>query len=799
MTAVWQDLKLALRWMVRRPGFTLMITGMLALGIAGNTVIFNIYSGLFMRPLPLPAPERLVDLDEKAPQWNLEYVGISDPDFHAWRRDNQTFELISVWDDSTFNLAIEGEAERVRGLETTHDLAELLGYRPLLGRNFTAEEDQPGGEKVALVSHAMWQRLFGGREDVLGQILRLDDTPYEIIGVLPQEAVFPDDVDLWVPLQSDPTSQDGWYLDGIGRLKPGVTLQQARQDLTRVHKSLIEERSVNEITSPRLTPLRERYLGDVRAVTTLLLGAVGLVLLIACANVAGLMLARGASRAREMGIRLSLGASRTRVIRQLLTESLVYSVLGGILGGLAGWAGLRAVVSIMAERMPEWVAFTFDWRFLVFFAAVLLLTAVLFGLMPAFQSTRLNVQQVIRDSALRGGVSAGGRRTLNGLVVAELALAFVLLIGAGLLFRTFTALQEVDPGFQVSNVLTYGVSLSPQRYSEGEQIRAFFQELIERSAALPGVTSAGAVTATPLAGHWGNFFEAEGAPERGEDEDNPVVLFRVATPEYFEAMGIKLRSGRWYDHSQGQGEENQVVVINESMARLHWPNQEAVGKRIRGGGSEHWMTVVGVAQDTKHYGLDEDMRPGVFVPFNQYSIRRMMMVLRTTVDPNTLVEPSRQLVRQLDPSLPIFSVMSMAERLDRSLWIRRAYSWVFGLFAGVALLLALGGIYGVTSYAVSQQTHEIGIRMALGARRSHVVRQVLSNGLKLLALGLVLGLAGALAAGELLSGLLLNVSALDALTYGLVTLLLAMAAMAASLAPARRAATIDPLLALRQD
>ncbi|HSR67358.1 MAG TPA: ABC transporter permease [Acidobacteriota bacterium] len=798
MTAFWQDVKLSLRWMLRKPGFTLMITGMLALGIAGNTVIFNIYSGLFMRPLPLPAPERLVDLDEKAPQWNLEYVGISDPDFHVWRRDNQTFELISVWDDSTFNLATEGDAERVRGLETTHDLAALLGYRPVLGRNFTPEEDQVGGEKVVLLSHGMWQRLYGGREDVLGETLRLDDTPYEIIGVLPREAVFPDAVDLWIPLQSDPTSQDGWYLDGIGRLKPGVTIEQARQDLTRVHKGQVEQRSVNDITSPRLTPLRERYLGDVRAVTMLLLGAVGLVLLIACANVAGLMLARGASRTREMGIRLSLGASRTRIMRQLLTESLLYSLLGGVLGGLAGWAGLRAVVALMADRMPAWVAFSFDWRFLLFFVAVLLSTAVLFGLMPSFQSTRLNVQQVIRDSALRAGASAGGRRTLNGLVVAELALAFVLLIGAGLLFRTFAGLQEVDPGFQVSNILTYGVSLSPQRHSEDEQIRAFFQELIERSKALPGVVSAGAVSSTPLGGHWGNFFEAEGAPERGEDEANPVVLFRVATPDYFETMGIRVKSGRWFEESEGL-EENEVVVINESMARLHWPNQDAVGKRIRGGGGRDWMTVVGVAHDTKHYGLDQDMRPGVFVPFRQFSIPRMTMVLRTSVDPNTLVEPSRRLVRELDASLPIYNVATMAERLDRSLYIRRAYSWVFGLFAAVALILALGGVYGVISYAVSQQTHEIGIRMALGARRAHVMGQVLGNGLKLLAVGLVLGLAGAMAAGELMSGLLLNVSSLDAVTYGAVTLLLALAATLATLAPARRAATIDPLLALRQD
>jgi putative ABC transport system permease protein len=772
---------------------------MLALGIAGNAAIFSIFNGLVLRPFPFPEPERLVDLDETAPKWNLKFVGVSNPDFHAWRRDNKTFDGMFFFSGSSFNLSGHGLAQRVRGARVTHDMVNVLGLKLALGRNFLPEEDRPGGTKVALLGHDLWQGLFNGDRNVLGRILQLDNQPYTVVGVLPREAVFPPQAELWVPLAADPEKGGGYYLSGIGRLKRGVSLEQARADLLRVHRSQIQAgRKVNEITSPVLMPLRDRYLGDLRTVSQVLLGAVGVVLLIACVNIAGLMMVRGAARTREIAIRTALGASRGRIVRHLLAESLLLAAAGGVLGVLLGNLGLRGLIALIPEGMPRWISFQMDVRFAIFCLAITGAAAVLFSLAPALQAARADTRGCLQDAAPRSSLSRGRRGTLSALVVSEIALALMLLICASLLVEAFRKVLRVDPGFRPENVITYSIALPETKYGQPEQRVAFFQNLLERLRALPGVKSAGAASVPPLGGHSGWFFTVEGARPLGPNEQDPVVLQVVATPGYFDAIGVTFLAGRPFDERDGDPKGARVAIVNESFAKRFWPKADAPGKRIRySWKKDEWMQVIGVTRDVKHYGLDQEMRPGVYVPHRQMALEAMSIVLRGSMDPRGLVAPAREALRQMDQDLPMFDIRTMTERLDRSLWARRIYSWLFGAFAAVALVLAAGGIYGVVSYAVSQRTHEIGIRMALGARPDQVLRQVLASGMGLAAIGVAAGLAAALWAARLLKTLLFGVSARDPLIYGTVILGVVLVALLANLVPARRAAAVDPIRALR--
>lgn len=799
MSGLVDDLRIACRTLRTKPAFSLMVIGMLALGIAGNAAIFSIFNGLFLRPLPFAEPERLVDLDETAPKWNLKFVGVSNPDFHAWRRDNQTFEGMAFFDGRSFNLSGLGVAQRVRGARVTHDLVSVLGLKLALGRNFLPEEDRPGGAKVALVGYDLWQRLFNGDRNVLGRILQLDNQPYTVVGVLPREAAFPSQAELWVPLAADPDKGGGYYLSGVGRLKRGVSPEQARADLLRVHKGLTQSgRKVNEITSPVLMPLRDRYLGDFRMVSHVLLGAVGIVLLIACVNIAGLMMVRGAARGREIAIRTALGASRGRIVRHLLTESLLLAAAGGLVGVLLGSLGLRGLVSLMPEDTPRWISFEMDIRFAVFCLAITSAAAVLFSMAPAIQAARADTRGCWQDTAPRSTLSRGRRGALSALVAAEIALALMLLVCAGLLVEAFRKVLRVDPGFRPQHVITYSIALPETRYRKPEQRLAFFQNLLERLRALPGVKSAGAASLPPLGGHSGWFFRAEGAPPLGPNEQDPVVLQVVATPGYFDAIGVTFLAGRPFDQRDGDPKGARTAIVNESFARRFWPNAEGIGKRIHySWAKDEWMEVIGVTRDVKHYGLDQEMRPGVYIPHRQMAMEVMSIVLRGSMDPRGLVAPAREALRQMDQDLPMFDIRTMTERLDRSLWARRVYSWLFGAFAAVALALAAAGIYGVVSYAVSQRTHEIGIRMALGARPDQVLRQVLRSGMALASIGVAVGLAGALWAARLLETLLFGVSSRDPVIYAAVILGVASVALLANLVPARRAAAVDPMRALR--
>ena len=791
-------IKPAVRALARNPGFSLSVVAMFALGVAATTAIFSVFNGLFLGSLPFREPQRLLYLDETAPRWNLKLVSIAYPDFYAWRAQSRAFEGMAVFTGGDFNLSGFGEATRIQGARVTFDLAGVLGLQPVLGRDFLPEEDVKDGRKVALISYGLWQRKFGGGADVLGKILQLDDTPYTVVGVLPREAVYPDQADLWVPLGADPNEQSGWYLRGVGRLKPGVTLEQARADLARVHKGLIPTRNVNEITAPVAMPLRERYLGDYRLVTQVLLGAVGFVLLIACVNVAGLMMARGTARAREVAIRAALGAGRRRLVRQFLTESLLLAAAGGAAGVALGWLGLQAMLSLIPDVLPRWVAFRLDGRFVLFSLAVIGAAAVLSGLAPALESSSVDLRGFLADAAPKTSLSGARRRSMNALVVGEIALSLVLLASAGLLIKAFRQVLSVDPGFRPQNVLTYTIALPEAKYSKPDQRIQFYQALMTQLRAAPGVESAGATTAVPLGGHWGNFFQVEGSRPLGPNEQDPVILQRIVLPGYFRAIGISMLAGRDFDEHDGSSDGTQAIIVNETFAKRFWPGGNAIGKRVAGRSrNPKWMIVVGVAHDVKHYGLDQEVRPGVYMPHRQAPVGSLTIVVHGAIAPRTLIDTSREIIRRMDPGLPMFEIRTMRERLERSLWARRTYSWLFGVFAGAALVLAVAGIYGVVSYAVTQRTHEIGIRMALGAEPGQVLGQVLMEGMALVGTGVAIGLAGAALATRLLQPLLAGVSPHDPWAFAAVGLALTLAALAASLVPARRAATVDPVRALR--
>jgi predicted permease len=773
---------------------------MLGLGIAANTAIFSLFNGLFLRPLPFPESERLVNFDERAPRWELDYTGNNYTDFHPWREENSTFEGMAVWGGAAYNLSLEGVAERVEGAVVTHDMAEVLGIQPVLGRDIAPEDDMPDAPRVVLLGHDLWQDRFGGDPGLVGTTLRLDGEPYEIIGVLPEEALFVAEAEVWAPLRLDVEANPySWYLDGVGRLKPGVTAEQAQQDLERIHKNQIETREVNAITFPTVEPILERFLGEFRLGFLALLGAVGLVLLIACANIAGLMLARSLARGREMGIRVALGAGRRRIVRQLLTESLVLAVAGGLVGTMLGFGLFQLMAVTMPEDVPRWISFHSDARVVLFTFGLVAAAAVMAGLAPAFQASRADPGVALQDATHRSTATGGRRRVLSSLVVGEVALALVLLVVAGLSIRDFQALQAVDPGFRPDGVLTFRVDLPGAAYGEAEDRLLFMEGYTERLGALPGVEVAAVANVVPLAGHWGMGFQVENAPPRDPDEPTPIILNRVASPGYFQAMGVTLQSGRLFTAMDGREEENRVVIVNETAVRRFFPpDQDPVGARARYGDESPWMTVVGVTRDVKHYGQDEEMRPGVYVPLAQYVIDGPIFVMRTSLDPTSLVAPARRALQELDPNLPIYDVHTMSDRVAESQWVRQASSWLFAVFSGLALILAVGGIYGVISYGVNQRAFELSIRMALGAESGQVLGLVMRQGMLLVGIGTVIGLTGAYAAARGLSALFFGVDAMDPLVYGGVTVLLVGIAVVANLFPARRASKTEPMQSLRE-
>lgn len=792
-----RDLALAVRLLLRRPGSSFAVVAMLAVALAGNVTMFALADSLFLRPLPFAAADRLVALDERAPKWNLESVSISYGDFALWREKTSTFEAMAVWDEAAFNLTSAGSAERVDAARATHDLLGVLGVRPALGRGFTAEEDAPGGPKVALLGDSLWRRLFDGDPAALGRSIRLDGEPYEVIGVLPASLRFPREVQLWVPLAESPEGNYGSYsYAGVGRLRPGITPARAKEDLDSIHAALIERFPYKEAVSAVVDPFRESYARERRATMRSLFAAVVLVLLVACADAAAIALARGTLRAREMGVRTALGAGRWRIVSQLLAESLVLATLAGAAGlGLAALA-LRGLQGALADSLPFWVSFAIDAKTVAFGAALVLGTALLCGLAPALQTVRVDVSEALRATDVRGG-AARGRRTLDALVVVEIALAQLLVVAAGLIFLSQRQVLAVEPGFRAEGVLTFGVSLPEHDYPDHAGRLAFWQRTVERLRSLPGVDGVAGATHLPLHGHTGSFFVAEGAAQGDPDASRPVILTRRITGDYFPTLGIPLVAGGAFSPTAASAE----VVVNETFARHFWPGTDPVGKRVRfDGDEEEWLTVVGVARDVRHYGLDREVRPGVYLPIRpDYVTETLGLALHTTLPPESLAEPVRAAMRELDPALPLFRVGTLEARLSESLALRRLTARFFSLFAAVGLFLAAAGAYGVLAFAVARRRREIAIRMAIGARAAQVVREVLRSGLRLAVLGVALGLGAALLAGGFLRSLLFGVEARDLRVFLVAPAILLAVALAAAFGPARRASKLQAMAVLREE
>lgn len=807
---IGSDFRYAWRSLNHQRFGSLLVVGMLALGIGSTVAVFSLVNGLFLRPFPFPEPERLVYINETAPKWNLEMTFINYHDYAQWRRDQKVFEAIGLYNPRAFNLATDQSSDRAQGAAVSMDFIKVLQVQPIIGRSFTQEEDAPKGPLVTLIGEALWHERFGGRNDVLGKELKINSRTYTIIGVLPKAAEFPGGVRLWVPLQGDPNvNTQNYSFEGLGRLKPGVTIEQANADLMRTQQVIFDSRDKERVVTPFARDLRAQFTRDFGTVASTLGAAVVLLLIVACANVAALMLARALARRREIGIRLAVGASRVRLLRQLLVENIILSIAGGAAGLVIGQWAISALVTSLPDQAPSWTTFTLDVRMVAFTIATSVATAVLFGWAPALHAMNHDVRGAMATATAGSTAPVRGRRTLWALVVAEFALASLMFVCGGLLVRAYDRVRNTDPGFDAAEVLTFSIGIPAVKTPDDASGAAFRQRLVARMREIPGVKEVGMISCAPVSNcHWGTFYTAENAPPRGPNDANPVILNRVASPEYFTAMGIRLKEGRFFNSSDGIGgrDQDSTIIVNETFVRTMWPGaQSAIGKRVFQGttapskGPIRWLSVVGVTRDVKHYGLEQPVRPGVYLPEPLNPRATSTVVLKTIGDPATVAAAATAAMRDVDPEIPAYDMRTMDERLARSRSLRAAYSWMLGVFAVMALVLALGGSYGVTSYLVSQRTRELGIRVALGAKRSDISRAVLKGSLTVVSIGVVIGIAGAIGAGRLLSSLLFGVPPYDALILTLAASALAATGFLANWLPARRAARVDPMISLRSE
>jgi putative ABC transport system permease protein len=805
MHSFFSDLRFAVRSFARQPGATALVVITLALAVGANTAVFALVDAVFFRPLPYPNANRLVDLNEMAPKWGLDFTGINYVDFDQWRKASRSFESMAVWGRGSFNVSDGTSAERLEGQYVTYDMPRTLGIRPVLGRSFTAEEDVPKGPKVVMISYGLWQTRFAGARDVVGKTIRISSLPYTIIGVLPPNVTLDGQTSLWVPLGEDPKATGQSYsYEGVARLKPGVTIEEARRDLAIAHEPIWRKSDSTHTVSPRIMPLRDRFVAEYKTIGAALGAGVVLVLLIACANVAGAMLARSMFRRREMGIRIALGASNSRLTRQVMTESLALATLGGVVGTLLGRTGI-GLLTAGVETPPPWLHLGIDARAVAFSVIIVALTAILFGLVPSIQLRRQG-RGALGAASMRTAGSVPERRVWNGLVIVDIALAAVLLASGGLLMRAYSNLRDVDPGFRADGVASFRISLPNAKYPNGLVQRRFYETLIGRLRALPGVTDAGVVTCPPFNCHWGAFFAAEGAAPKPENAADPVVLMRYASGGYFHAMGIKLLRGRFFDETEDTPGGPRPVVINDALEKQLWPDgSNAVGKRFSSRGDtvmRRKMIVVGVVKDVRHYGLARSMIGGLYRSMTAIdsanNLPSLAVVAHTTGSTSALFASMRATVRELDTELPLYDMKTMQTAVNQSVASRRAIALWLAAFAAIALTLAIGGIYAVLSYVVGRRRHEIGIRMALGAQTTQVLGLIVRQGLRLVIIGLVIGVPSGLLASRALSSLLVGVTSGDPLTYvGVVLVLTATGALAAWI-PARRAARVDPKIAFSE-
>jgi putative ABC transport system permease protein len=787
-------------------GVTAVIIVVLGLGIGVNTAIFSVVNAALLRPLPYDDPERLVWLSEDSPQ--VPELSISYPDFLDWREQNTVFSGIAATQFRSLNLTGLDEPERLSGRAVSANFHDVLGVKPALGRSFVADEDRPGANRVCVISHGLWQRRFGSDIGILGRQLSLSGEGYTVVGVLPETYRFGTPTDVFVPigLRADEMKERGSHpgIYAIARLKPGVTIEAARAEIVRIAEGLATQYGMPG-QSALLTPLHEFLVSDVRTSLLVLLVAVGFVLAIACANVANLLLARAASRRKEVAIRTALGAGRWRIIRQLLTESVLLSLIGGTVGLLLAVWGIDVLRAASADILPTTALVNLDSKVLLFTLFISLFTGVIFGLAPALGASKADMNETLKEG---GRGATGGRRggvVRSLLVVSEVALSLVLLVGAGLLIKSFLNILNTDPGFDARNLLTMQLSLKVEK-NDGRKVLNFFAEAQDRIAALPGVEAAAYSNGLPLTGASDTAFAIEGRP-KPEPGQVPQSMLYVTSPSYLKAMGIRLVRGRFFTTQDTQSSPR-VAVIDEVFARQQFPDQDPIGQHLAGNENNPTTEIVGVVAHVKHFGLDseERIKSQLYLPFNQAPDEilpmlapRMNLVLRTTADPLALTAAVRREVQALDPNQPVYNVTTMEQTLDRSLATQRLSTMLLMMFACVALVLAAVGIYGVMSYVVTQRRHEIGIRIALGAQRVDVLRLVLRQGMWLTACGVLVGLVAAFALSRLMASLLFGVSPTDPLTFGLVALGLAVVTLIACLVPARRALKVDPMIALRYE
>jgi putative ABC transport system permease protein len=821
LSTLWQDLRYGARMLIKNPGITIIVIIALALGIGANTAIFSVVNAVLIRPLPYDEPERLIFLNEKSPV--LDEMSISYPNFLDWRAHNQTFEKMGVHNRASYNLTGTGEAERIITGQVSADLFSVLRVNPLHGRVFTNEEDKPGGTPVVVLSYALWQRRFGGQMSVLDQPITLNGKSYTVIGIMPESYAYPSRVEMWVPV-GQLSDQASWKsrgnhpgLYGVARLKPGATFEQADADMNNVAANLEKQYpDSNAATRVRLRPMLEIFVSDVRQALWVIFGAVGFVLLIACANIANLLLARATARRKEMAIRTAVGASRWRIARQLLTESVLLSLVGGAIGLLLAHWGVQLILYVSPNAIPRSREIGLDWAVLAFTVGVSFLTGILFGLIPAIQAGEVDVHETLKES----GRGNSGRQWLrSSLVVVEVATTLVLLIGAGLMIRSFYLLQKVNPGFSHEHLTSFSISLPEKKYATADVRQSFYNRMLENIRALPGVESVAAASGLPLGNNgWQTSFVIDGQPPPPR-EQTPLMEACLVTPDYFKAMNIPLLRGRVFtdrdDRSHLAGRdlsklnENQreiagvnKIVIDEDFAKKYWPNEEAVGKRVRLGqdADAPVLEVLGVIGRVKMESLNQnsDRVQGYFA-FNQSPADGMTVIIKGASDPNQLISSVRGVVTAIDPDQPIYSPRTMDELRAESVAPERLNLTLLSLFAGIALVLAIVGIYGVMSYSVTQRTHEIGIRMAIGARPLDVFKMIIGNGMKLALLGVAIGLGGAFILTRFMATMLFGVAPTDAMTFGGISVLLITIALLACYLPGRRATKVEPTISLRYE
>jgi predicted permease len=819
METLWQDLGYGIRLLYRNPRLTIVAVLSLAIGIGATSSIFSVANALLLRPLPYKESDRLVVLWNRSPGLNVAQDWLSPGEYLDLKAENQVFEEVAATIDSSFNLTGQGAPERIEGARVSASLFPLLGAPAMLGRVFTAEEDEKGKPATAIISYGFWLRHFAGDREVIGKTLALNGSSLTIVGVMRPDFELNREVmqtvnsirnaELLLPLplaasmRATRTNED---YNIFGKLKPGVSIARAQADVDQIVTRMKQEYPGNYPPSSgfmiSVVPLLQQVTGELRRPLLILLAAVGFVLLIACANVANLQLARAAVRQKELAVRAAVGAGRRRILRQLLTESVLLALTGGALGLLLAWVAVRVLPLLGPGTLPRLKEINLDVRVLAFTLFVSLLTGMVFGLAPALRASRVDLNEVLKDGG-RGSVGSGtfgnGQHKIrNLLVIAEVALSLLLLIGAGLLLRSYGRIQNANPGFDLHNLLTLRLSLAAGKY-KGAAVTSFYQQLGERIKQLPGVEAVGttySLPMSPVALAWGPITIEGYVPKNSAD----FIMSneRFVSPGYFPAMGVPLVRGRYFDERDVK-DAPPSVIVNENLAERFWPNQDPIGKKLERGDKEPWRTVVGVVRDTKEFSVDNEPPISIYSPAGQFPIGTLFVVVRTSSHPGPMTAAVIKEIQRLDPELPAFDVKTMEQRFSDSLARKRFATFLLAVFAVVALVLAAIGIYGVLAYSVSQRTHEIGVRMALGAQPRRILSMVIRQSFMLVSAGIVIGLAGAFALTRVLSSLLFEISATDRLAFLGPVLVLSVVAFLASYLPARRAANVDPMIALRYE